>query len=192
MHPFLESLPLLIRNITAFSLGDCYRFFMALTWSLASLISMGFPGGTSGKRICLQFKRIAGDAGSIPRLWRFPGLGNGNPLQYSCLKNFMDRGAWWATVPRQQGVVPSYWKIFHRKVVFFFFSEFSCTLGTHSHWIWLLKQQEGFYQNQQFPSCLIRWCGITNKTPPLLLETQSSWGISTLPLQQCEMTQEKT
>ena len=121
MHPFLESLPLLIRNITAFSLGDCYRFFMALTWSLASLISMGFPGGTSGKRICLQFKRIAGDAGSIPRLWRFPGLGNGNPLQYSCLKNFMDRGAWWATVPRQQGVVPSYWKIFHRKVVFFFF-----------------------------------------------------------------------
>ena len=40
---------------------------------------------------------IAGDPGSIPGLGRSPGEGNGNPLQYSCLKNSMDRGAWWAT-----------------------------------------------------------------------------------------------
>jgi len=40
----------------------------------------------------------AGDIGSIPGLGRFPGEGNGNPLQYSCLGNPMDRGAWWATV----------------------------------------------------------------------------------------------
>ena len=40
----------------------------------------------------------AGDTGLIPRSGRFPGEGNGNPLQYSCLGNFMDRGAWWATV----------------------------------------------------------------------------------------------
>jgi len=43
----------------------------------------------------------AGDVrnvGSIPGLGRFPGGGNGNPLQYSCLENSMDRGAWWATV----------------------------------------------------------------------------------------------
>ena len=39
----------------------------------------------------------AGDRGSIPGLGRFPGEGNGNPLQYSCLENPMDRGAWWAT-----------------------------------------------------------------------------------------------
>ena len=38
------------------------------------------------------------DAGSIPGLGRPPGGGNGNPLQYSCLKNPMDRGAWQATV----------------------------------------------------------------------------------------------
>ena len=38
------------------------------------------------------------DAGSIPGLQRFPGGGHGNPLQYSCLENPMDRGAWWATV----------------------------------------------------------------------------------------------
>ena len=39
-----------------------------------------------------------GDLGSIPGLGRFPGGGHGNPLQYSCLENLMDRGAWWATV----------------------------------------------------------------------------------------------
>ena len=39
-----------------------------------------------------------GDVGSIPELGKFPGGGNGNPLQYSCLGNLMDRGAWWATV----------------------------------------------------------------------------------------------
>ena len=40
------------------------------------------------------------DIGLIPGLGRFPGEGNGNPLQYSCLENPMDRGAWWATVYR--------------------------------------------------------------------------------------------
>ena len=42
----------------------------------------------------------AGDMGSIPVLGRSPGGGNGNPLQYTCLENPMDRGAWWATVHR--------------------------------------------------------------------------------------------
>ena len=40
----------------------------------------------------------AGDVGSIPGSGRSPGEGNGNPLQYSCLGNPMDKGAWWATV----------------------------------------------------------------------------------------------
>ena len=42
----------------------------------------------------------AEDMGSIPGSGRSPGGGDGNPLQYSCLKNPMDRGAWWATVQR--------------------------------------------------------------------------------------------
>ena len=42
----------------------------------------------------------AGDAGSIPGSGRSPGEGNDNPLQYSCLENAMDRGAWWASVHR--------------------------------------------------------------------------------------------
>ena len=42
----------------------------------------------------------AGDLGSIPGLERFPGAAHGNPLQYSCLENPVDRGAWWAAVHR--------------------------------------------------------------------------------------------
>ena len=42
--------------------------------------------------------RDSRDVGSIPGWGRSPGVGNGNPLQYSCLENPMDRGAWWATV----------------------------------------------------------------------------------------------
>ena len=37
-------------------------------------------------------------AGLIPELGRSPGEGNGNPLQYSCLENLIDKGAWWATI----------------------------------------------------------------------------------------------
>ena len=55
---------------------------------------MGFPGGSEVKVSACN----AGDLGLIPRSGRAPGEGNGNPLQYSCLENPMDRGAWWATV----------------------------------------------------------------------------------------------
>ena len=41
-----------------------------------------------------------GDADFIPGLGRSPGVGNGTPLQYSCLENHMDRGAWWAMIHR--------------------------------------------------------------------------------------------
>ena len=43
-------------------------------------------------------QELEGDLGSIPRLGRPPGKGHGNPLQYSCLENPIDRGAWRATV----------------------------------------------------------------------------------------------
>ena len=51
-------------------------------------------GGSDGK----ESTHNAGDPGSIPGLERSPGEGNDNPLQDSCLKNSMDRGAWGATV----------------------------------------------------------------------------------------------
>ena len=57
---------------------------------------MGFPGGSDGK----ESAHNAGDLGLIPGLGRPPGEGNGLSLQYSCLENPMDRGAWQATVHR--------------------------------------------------------------------------------------------
>ena len=53
-----------------------------------------FPGGSDGKASAYN----SGDLGSIPGLGRYPGEGNGNPLQYSCLENPMDGGTWQATV----------------------------------------------------------------------------------------------
>ena len=58
---------------------------------------MGFTSGTSGKEPSANARDLR-DVGLIPGLGRFPGEGNGNPLQYSCLENPLDRGAWWATV----------------------------------------------------------------------------------------------
>ena len=58
------------------------------------LFLWGFPGGSGSKESACS----AEDLGSIPGLGRSPGEGNGNPLQYSCLKNSMDIEAQWATV----------------------------------------------------------------------------------------------
>ena len=55
---------------------------------------MGFSGASGVRTLPAN----AGDSDLIPELGRSPGEGNGNPLQYSCLKNPMDRGAWWAMV----------------------------------------------------------------------------------------------
>ena len=55
---------------------------------------MGFPGGSDSEASAHN----AGDRGSIPELGRSPGEGKGSALQYSCLENSMDGGAWWAKV----------------------------------------------------------------------------------------------
>ena len=58
------------------------------------LTFLDFPGGSDSKEPACN----TGDLGSILQTRRSPGEGNGNPLQYSCLGNSMDRGAWWSTV----------------------------------------------------------------------------------------------
>ena len=68
------------------------------------LYCRGFPGGLKGKASAHN----AGDPGSIPELGRSPGEGNGNPLQYSCLENHMDGGAWEAAV---HGVAKSWTRL---------------------------------------------------------------------------------
>ena len=60
--------------------------------------SISFKGSFLGGSDSKESTCNVGDLGSIPGLQRSPGEGNGNPLQYSCLENSMDRGAWWATV----------------------------------------------------------------------------------------------
>ena len=77
----------------------------------------GFTGGLLVKNLSVT----EGDLGLIPWLGRSPGEGNGYPLQYSCLENPMERGAWWATV-------------------------FAVTRS----WIHLVTQQEQLYTSRDF------------------------------------------
>ena len=65
-------------------------------WFLVFTQPLGLPDSS----VVTNLPANAGDAGLIPGLGRSPGVGNSNPLQYSCLENPMDRGAWWATVHR--------------------------------------------------------------------------------------------
>ena len=65
-----------------------------ITFFKPALVSLtGFPCGSDGRESACS----AGDLGSIPGSGRSLGEGNGYPLQYSCLENSMDRGAWWVT-----------------------------------------------------------------------------------------------
>ena len=73
---------------------------------------MGFPGGSDGK----ESAGNARDLGSIPGSGRFLGEWNGNPLQYSCLENSMNRGAWWATVHRVAELVMAEWLSVNREL----------------------------------------------------------------------------
>ena len=61
-------------------------------------IKRGFPGGASGKEPAYQCRLDITDMGLIPRSGRSPGGWHGNPLQYSCLENCMERGVWPAAV----------------------------------------------------------------------------------------------
>ena len=80
-------------------------------------MGVSFPGGSDGKVSTCN----AVDLGLIPGLGRSPGEGNGNPLQYSCLENPMNGGAWWATV---RGLAKSWTRL--RDYTFTF-------IHTHTH-----------------------------------------------------------
>ena len=79
--------------------GTCALNKLLRSRWIAASATLGFPGGTSIKNPPTNAgdKR---DVGSVPGLGRSPGGGHGNPLQYSCLENSMDKGAWQATVHR--------------------------------------------------------------------------------------------
>ena len=89
------------------------------------LFRMGFPDGSDGKESACS----AGDPGLIPGSGRSPGEGNDNPLQYSCLENSMDRGAWRATV---HGVTKGRTRLKQP-------SMHSCTFQASVHLVYLYK-----------------------------------------------------
>ena len=86
-----------------------------------------FPGGSD----CKASTHKVGDLGWIPGSGRSPGEGNGNPLQYSCLENPMDEGAWEATV---HGVAKSWTRLSNFTIVF--------PVVTYSCESWTIKKAE--------------------------------------------------
>ena len=70
---------------------------------MAYFFARAFPGGAVAKNLPAK-AGDTGDASLIPGSGRSPGVGDDNPLQYSCLENSMNRGAWWAIV---HGVIKS-------------------------------------------------------------------------------------
>ena len=108
--------------------------FCATSWTAACQASLSFTISSSmlkltSLELVMSSKHCdsdskesacsAGDWGSIPGSGRSPGEGNGNPLQYSCLKNPRDREAWWAAV---YGVAKSWTRL----------SDFTCTFHFHA------------------------------------------------------------
>ena len=97
----------------------------SLDFGLYSSHNQGFPAGTVEKNASAN----AGDAGSVPGWGRSPRVGNGNPLQYSCLENSMDRGTW-----QVQSMEKSWtWLSMHVynndvKHLFMFFWPYACLL----------------------------------------------------------------
>ena len=88
------TLPLSRITFTATWGGACrHSYSKAEQTEAQRAVCTGFPRSWHGK----ESARNVGDPGSVPRWGRSPGEGNGYPLQYSCLENPMDRGAWWAT-----------------------------------------------------------------------------------------------
>ena len=113
---------------------DCRVHGIAKSWTQLSdfhfhfLQHQGFPDDAVIKNPPAN-AGDTGDMGFIPGLGRSPGVGNGNPLQYSCLKNSMDRGAWWATA---YGVSKSRTRL----------------SDEHTSTQFSVKGQSGFFRNQ--------------------------------------------
>ena len=134
-------LPSVFSSIKVFSNESvlCIRCQSIGPWASASVLPMNiqdwfplqysFPGGSEVKVSASN----ARDLGLIPGSGRSPGEGNGNPLQYSCVENPMDGGAWWATVHRVakswtwlSNLTFNYSALLYNWMVWS-----SCSLGTH-------------------------------------------------------------
>ena len=98
-----SSVAQLVKNLSAMQKTPANSWAGKIPWRMDRLctpVFLGSPGGSDGK----ESGRKVGDLGSVPELGRSPGGGHGHPLQYSCLENPMDRGAWRAIVHGSQRV----------------------------------------------------------------------------------------
>ena len=84
-----------LSTISSISWLCTFCFYFIIIIFAMRYVDLGFPSSSDSKESACN----AGDLGSIPGLGRSPGEGNGNPLQYSCLENPMDGGAWRASSP---------------------------------------------------------------------------------------------
>ena len=80
---------------TVYNQNRHHALVIKTAWLLGHIVVFGFPGVSGGKESACN----VGDPGSISGLGRLPGKRNDYPLQYSCLENSMDRGAWQAKSP---------------------------------------------------------------------------------------------
>ena len=85
-----EAWQVTVHGVTESQTGLSNYYYAIRITRLPCVIFVYFPGGSDGKESACN----AGDPGSIPGLGRSHGEGNGNPPQYSCLENSMDRGVW--------------------------------------------------------------------------------------------------
>ena len=102
----LQSLSRVPLFATAWTAAHQASLSITNSWSLPKFMSLSFytdwhtfPGGASGKEPVFQCRRHK-RCGYNPWDGKTPGVGNGNPLQYSCLENSMDRGVWWTAFHR--------------------------------------------------------------------------------------------
>ena len=130
----------------SFSLPFPRPLLLTMCFLLSALPCIGFPGGTVVKNSPAS-AGIIRDMGLIPGLGRLPGEGNGNPLQYSCLENPMDRGVWRATV---HGVAKSWIRL-----------RTQCT-HTDLHWL------DSLVLGLSVPQALLPWISLSLPlSPPL-------------------------
>ena len=117
-------------------------------YHLLHFTEFGFSGGSEVKASACN----AGDVGSIPGSGRSPGEGNGNPLQYSCLENPMDGGAWWARV---HGVAQSRTRLSNFTFTFIWYSRRD-KAKTQMYW-YLIQKLYQFILNMGWAKK--RWLG---------------------------------
>ena len=119
---------------------------------MSFLCYLGFSGGSEVKASACN----AGELGSIPGLGRSPGEGNGYPIQYSCLENPMDRGAWWAIL---HGVAKSQTRLSDFTLATFIVPEVYILVGDRKEYpfySWKERKKKNSFEVEKF-NCMRKW-----------------------------------